>query len=1006
MPKQTDDKIVKFKDAVASLNEAQRKAVETIEGPVMVIAGPGTGKTQVLTLRIANILLRTDTKPENILALTFTESGAKAMRDRLRKYIGLIAYRVPIFTFHGFAQYLISNYPEAFTRIIGGKPATDVEKIRMMENLLREPGLKLLRPLGNPTYYVAPLLSIISHLKQEYISPDDLLTLISKQELSLNQVEQYHQKGAHKGKVRGEYSALEKEINKNKELQIVYRLYEASLREAKLYDFDDMLSEAVRVLTDDEVLLSELQETFQYILADEHQDVNGSQNKILEQLANFHTNPNIFVVGDEKQAIYRFQGASLSNFLYFTDVFPTTTIIALSDNYRSGQAILDAAFELVKTDDGALMKLRIPLIAKGEKVAKIEKRIFSHQAVEDAWVVEKIKEVIADGEPAEEIAVIVRTNKEVETLTTLLRKGGIPVVASADGDILDHPITKVIETLIGALLIDANEADLFSVIQGSYWGLSFDDTLKIVSARSYDKTLTQILSDGELLKELSVVAVEKATRIIAVLEEAKRREVFESPHRVLEYLLTESGLIKHLLVNDPYEGVRVVRRLYDEIEALVLREGITTLRQVKESLSLHREYRVPLTAPYITTRIKAVSVMTAHKSKGLEFSTVFLPHLQDNNWGNKRRAQLFKIPLGQHYLDTGDQEAEDDERRLLYVALTRAKNNLYLSNAEESIQGKAISESRLLTEDVLTKVSVIDTEAFEEKFDLVGNLISQDDDKIDTEILTTVMAKRGLSATSLNNLLKNPWDFLYRNILRVPETQPLHMQFGTAIHNVLQSVTASHTKDKIWPEFNQIKSWLEIQLSRLPIHTHEYTELHEKGLETLVIYLEHLKKQELSQTEEEVKLRAFLPTSIPGLAEILLTGKLDRLDFTEQGLLRRVVDYKTGKPKSKNFIIGETANSDGGYKRQLTFYALLLKLNGDERYQSNEGTLSFVEANKAGKICEETFIISEEEIESLKEELTEAVRVFCRGDFLRDRALAETSDYKDLALGMINRLAE
>lgn len=990
-----DNQIVEFEATLATLNREQRKAVEAIDGPVMVIAGPGTGKTQILTLRIANILLKTDSKPENILALTFTESGAKAMRDRLRKYIGAVAYKVPIFTFHGFAQHLINTYPDAFPRIIGGRPATDIEKVKLLETILKEPGFKLLKPLGDQTYYVSPLITIISQLKQEYVSADDLQVLISKQEADLNQIEKIHQKGAYKGKVRGEYSTFQKVIEKNKELQVVYRLYESALAEAKLYDFDDMISETVKALKNDETLLRELQETYHYILADEHQDVNGSQNKILEHLANFHDNPNIFVVGDEKQAIYRFQGASLSNFLYFTDIFPKTTTIALTDNYRSGQEILDFAQELIKTEDQALVKLRVPLVAKKKDVSLVEARNFSHQAVEDDWVVTQIKDEIKNGTSPEEIAVIVRTNREVETLATLLRKVNVPVTATAESDILEHPITLEVEALIGATLASENEESLFKVIQGSYWGLSLTDTVRIVSARSYDKSLRDILNDRVFLQELGVQSIEKATAIMTCLERARDKGVTEPPHRVLDYLLVESGFIKHVISNNPYEGVRVVRRLYDEIEAMVIHDGVANLSQVKEVLKQRRHYRLPLSAPYIKTTAKAVQVMTAHKSKGLEFSTVFIPHLHDANWGKKTKGSLFKIPLARYFVEDN---FEDDEKRLLYVAVTRAKERLFLSRSEESIQGKAIIDSRLLTEELLEKAFSVNTDKFEKDFDLLGNFTKEPVINFDTAILKTLISTRGLSATSLNNLLKNPWDFLFRNILRVPEVQPLHMQFGTAIHNVLQAVTAFHTKEKVWPDFNHLKNWLEIQLHRLPIHTHEFVQLHEKGLETLVTYLEHLKKQEIGQTREEVKFKVTLPVSIPEISELSLTGKFDRLDFAEDGQLLRVIDYKTGKPKSRASISGETKSSDGGYKRQLIFYALLLSLYEDQQYQTREGVLSFVEADQAGKIREEFFTVTDQEIVELKSELIEAVQRFCAGDFLTDKVLAEASEYKDLAL--------
>jgi DNA helicase II / ATP-dependent DNA helicase PcrA len=413
-----------FNEALSKLNPAQREAVETIEGPVMVIAGPGTGKTQILTLRIANILLKTDTDPSSILALTFTDSGAKAMRERLRKYIGATAYLVPIYTFHGFAQKLISDYPDSYKRVVGGRPISDLEKITLLETIINSGEVKQLRPMGNPTYYVPHILRILGQLKQEYITPDKFLEVIERQENELQNIEKIHTKGVHKGKVRGEYTKKSESISKNRELLFVYRRYEALLTHQNFYDFEDMIVETVNALSVDEGMLRDLQENYQYILADEHQDVNGSQNKILELLASFHESPNIFAVGDEKQAIYRFQGASLENFLYFTSQYKNTKVISLTTNYRSGQNILDAAHSLVAVEEGPLKDLRIPLLAGAALESTVSRRDFVHQAVEDTWLVAEVKAEIDKGTPSNEIAVIVRTNREVESIATLLRKAG------------------------------------------------------------------------------------------------------------------------------------------------------------------------------------------------------------------------------------------------------------------------------------------------------------------------------------------------------------------------------------------------------------------------------------------------------------------------------------------------------------------------------------------------------------------------------------------------------
>lgn len=968
---------VAYDQAYKSLNTAQKAAVDTIEGPVMVIAGPGTGKTQILTLRIANILLKTDVQPNNILALTFTESGAKAMRERLLRYIGAAAYRVEISTFHSFSQKLIAQYPDAYPNVIGGQPATDIDRIAIIEAILEDKAVSTLRPAGNPEYYVKPLMSTISDLKRENITPADLAQLIVEQESALKEIEQFHEKGAHKGKERGEYKDAQKSIDKNQALLHVYRLYEASMRDQKLYDFDDMILQTVAALESSEDMLRDLQEQYQYLLADEHQDVNGAQNRILELLASYHEQPNIFVVGDEKQAIFRFQGASLQNFLHFESLFKGTEVISLTENYRSGQTILDVGQSLIAVEEGPLQKLRIPLHAAAVKNAAVTSRAFSHQAIEDDWLVEEIKEQIQSGVVPEEIAVLVRSNREVEDIANALRKAGVSATASAESDILYHPVTQSIEQLLQAVT-GSGQSALFAVLHGPYWGIAMSDLTKMCAGQNYKRTLTDIIHSPELMAELGVVDSAPVTALTHVLDTARTRAVSESPHETLAFLLTESGFKDHVLKHDPYQASRIIRRLYDEIEELVKRDKKTTLAQVLAVFAQRRAYNLPLKAPFVGTEAHAVQVMTAHKSKGLEFEVVFAPHLVDNAWGGKTMRQLFKIPRRVPVAA----DADDDEKRLLYVLMTRAKHTLCLSSSAVNADGRPLTPSRLLAELDTTKVKDLATDAAEAAFvPLAAVMPAPDKTHVDLASVATLFATRGFSATSLNNYLRNPWEYYFKNILRVPEVQPPHMLFGTAVHSVLERVSKQHTAVGTVPTDAEIITYLESALARLPLTVAEYARLHEKGLELLLPYITHMAATLPARTEEEFSIAVELATGDASIPVIPLRGNLDRLDFGPDGTLVQVVDYKTGKAKSRNVIEGNTASSDGAYKRQLTFYALLLDLYDDERYQCRTGVLSFVESASTGKTKEEAFTITDAEVTALKEEIIAAGLALTNGNW-------------------------
>jgi len=273
---------------------------------------------------------------------------------------------------------------------------------------------------------------------------------------------------------------------------------------------------------------------------------------------------------------------------------------------------------------------------------------------------------------------------------------------------------------------------------------------------------------------------------------------------------------------------------------------------------------------------------------------------------------------------------------------------------------------------------------------------------IDVHLFSKHLAEKGLSATALNNYLRSPYDYLYRNVLRTPEVQALPMQFGTAIHGVMEWVSAHFAQTGSLPNPTGIKQSLETELSRLPITDTEFAQLHEKGFEALLAYTEHIKESLPEESKVEFSLHVQLQTGLAEFPQIHLTGNLDRIDFDERGNVVQVVDYKTGSPKTRNDIEGKTKNSNGDYKRQLTFYALLLSLYGDERYECRVGKLSFIQPDKRGVVHEEVFEITEEEIESLKAEIIQAVAEIVSGSFLTVPCDEKKSSYCHLALELLD----
>jgi DNA helicase-2/ATP-dependent DNA helicase PcrA len=264
---------------------------------------------------------------------------------------------------------------------------------------------------------------------------------------------------------------------------------------------------------------------------------------------------------------------------------------------------------------------------------------------------------------------------------------------------------------------------------------------------------------------------------------------------------------------------------------------------------------------------------------------------------------------------------------------------------------------------------------------------------IDVALLRALFSERGLSATALNNYLNSPWEYVYKNMLRIPEVQPLYLLKGTALHGVLESVTSYNTEHGKLPKDSEVKRYLERELGRLPITSEEYVRLHEEGFEILLTYIRQAGRALPKRTREEMRIEVVLQTGNSNLPLVKLTGMLDRLDFDEGGNVVRVIDYKSGKPKTRGYIEGKTKNSNGDYKRQLVFYALLLSLYDDERFQCREGVLSFVEADAKGKIHEESYSITDDEVEELKREIIRVALEIASGAFLNTPCDPAKSEY-------------
>jgi len=946
------------------LNNAQKEAVDSIEGPVMVVAGPGTGKTQILTLRIANILQKTDTPANGILALTFTESAVFSMRKRLSQIIGSSAYNVNINTFHGFCNEVIKDNPSSFPKIIGSENITEIEQIKIIEEIISISKFENIKPFGDIFYYVRPILKAINSLKREGVDPGLFSTILEKDELDLKEIpDLYYENGAHKGKMKGKYKEQFEKIEKNKEVATVFKKYEEQLEKNKFYDFSDMIMEVVKVLKENEDLLLSLQEKYLYILVDEHQDTNNSQNKLLELLCNFYSNPNIFVVGDEKQAIFRFQGASLENFLYFKEKYPMAKMIILEENYRSTQSILDVAHSLIESKRKLKANTDYPL-------KRIDVLSFSKPEIENYFLATEIKSKIEKNIDPSSIAILYRDNKDAFDIALFLEKFGIPFVIESDQNILDDFDIKKIILLLRAIGNFGSQDVFMEAMHIDFLKIDPLDIYKIISFANYNKiSIYDAVRSNKIMNDLDLEDGQKIKNFFGLLLSWVTVEKNKGLMELFEIIIRESGALSYFLSNsDMSEKMTKLNSFFDQIRELIQKNKNYSLNDFLNYLDTLRTHNLLVKKESIKSDNKHVRLMTAHKSKGQEFDYVYITNVYDGHWGNKRKSSPLTLPervfmLSQRQIE--NQNSIDDERRLFYVALTRAKKEVVLTYSKFGYTSKEQIASQFIQEMDKSLLVEKDASQYEDSFNQQKDIlflpsIENNIDIKNQEFIRESFLKNGLSVTALNNFLECPWKYFYTNLIRIPKAKSKHQMYGTAIHGALKDFFDKFKKEKI--DKNYLIERYNYYLNKEFILDKDLDELKKKGEASLSKYFDHYKDLWPNNAITELNISGILLTP-----EIKLTGKIDKLELSDDLIHVNVVDYKTGKPKSRGEIEGTTANSNGDIKRQLVFYNLLLNMFDEGKYKMIGGEIDFVESNERGIYKKEHFDIEDKEIKDLEE---------------------------------------
>ncbi|MES2215912.1 MAG: ATP-dependent DNA helicase [Patescibacteria group bacterium] len=962
LQKQTLDSA--FATSYTRLNRAQKQAVDEIEGPVMVIAGPGTGKTTILTLRIANILKRTDTPAHGILAITYTDAGVRAMRTKLHGIIGARAHEIQINTFHSFASSIISEYPDHFVHLRDTKQMTDVEQETLIRTIISDPKFADLRPLGKPDAYLSNILRSIDESKREAVTPVMVKSFaLAEIERIKNDPEALSTRGATKGQLKAESKEDIAKAERTLLFADVYELYEAKKTEAKKMDFNDLIIELLLALRHDELLLRLVQERFLYLHVDEHQDTNDAQNFIIGLIAEFFETPNVFIVGDEKQAIYRFQGASVENFLLLQKKWPTMKLISLDMNYRSHQGILDATWDMIEHnyEGDAHKDLRVKLSSGlDDEPQPIEIVTAENSAAAEIHLVNELKKLKAE-EPSATAAIIVRRNRDLDRIIRLLETHGISVSSERSVDVFNHPIGSLFFELIQYISDPSRVDALGKTIAAGMWDLSFEQSTELISA----------LRAGLHTAKGKAVEIDKR---IPALKKIQALIMSDGAVGAVIHAAEESGFTK-LVSSDP-TYVHVWRAI------VALAESIARDGRIREPLELMKQllaYRLSAEQRPVKVTVGTpdlpLQAMTAHGSKGLEFDYVFIPYATEEAWMGRNRGSSFTLPkkkAASHDIQ--------DVRRLFYVALTRARRHVTVMVPLEESDGSQYSPLRFLSEisEKNLSQSLLPRVGVETVVERRGTPYSALRTKL-SDLAKRVLMAKGLSVTALNHFIECPSKFLYQSILKLPQAPAAAAEKGSAMHLALSRVWAvegrtdpsSFNAELIEAVLVQgIGEFLEESL--LPSAEKETVkkELLENAPAVAKSLLLHFEVKGGVKTESWVK-QEFAGEFEGKPVLIPIHGKLDAiLDTTNEVF---VYDYKTRQAMSENAIKGLTKNSDGGYFRQLIFYKLLLAADPFMKTRRIQPALVFVTPDDKGRCPTMALPITDEDMTRVRGEIQQLI---------------------------------
>lgn len=976
-----------FLAALEKLNENQLKAVNQTEGPVLVIAGPGTGKTQILAARIGNILLKTDTLAHNILCLTYTDAGAVAMRKRLFDFIGPEAYRVNIYTFHAFCNDIIQENLDYFGKL-ELDAISDLERMELFRNLVDsfDSNHPLKRFRGDVYYEVGRLQNLFSVMKREdwsaaYIQTKikEFIELITNCDADSDYYSTYKYTKKYKDKQAGDFkpafAAMVENMEKLQAAVLEFPKYQELMKRANRYDFDDMIIWVLEAFKDDDQFLINYQERFQYILVDEYQDTSGSQNELINFLISYWDQPNIFVVGDDDQSIFRFQGANIQNIeaynLQYADYLYR---VMLTDNYRSTQSILDISRVLIANNKE---RIQLPglsknLVAKNEALLNLsitpEINAYPTQFHEFAAITHDIENLIKEGIPAEEIAIIYKEHKAGEELARYFKIKGIPVNTKRKVNILAEPFGKKIINILRYLAFEiefpySGDELLFQIMHYDFYQIAPMDAAKLSAEVSLhnrtakkDKTSLRRKIFEFAAKPQQSLFDSESTQHLKRLSDDLEFWIKEINNLTLqglfEKIMVRGGILAYILKSPEKTWLmQVISSIFNFLKDESRKNPNIHLKEFVELIDLLEDNDLSLDLHQQIFNEKGVNFLTCHGSKGLEFEYVFLIGANTNVWEKKRKSSNGQYKLPDNVFSNAAAASDEEElRRLFYVALTRAKKHLRISFPEADTKGKLLEPTLFIGEILAATALNIQrkTVADEQLTDFFILQFTEEEKVsiglIDEEYIKHLLESYALSVTHLNNYLDCPLKFYFQNLIQVPSGKSDTLTFGSAVHwalnRLFKSLADNNQKFNELPEFLADFRWY-MQKNREAFTTEQFKRRSDYGDKILPEYYNKYIDSWEKITVTEYAIKNVEVDGVP------IKGVIDKLEFN--GKQANVVDYKTGSydnAKSKFNGPDEKNPLGGDYWRQAVFYKILVDSDARKDWEVMSTEFDFIEPVK------------------------------------------------------------